>query len=713
MRSCLAKLIKFHTKVAHSAVVVALCAHSECLVRSFVYVTKRDQSSAESAEYLIRALKYTENAMECEKPGEEELHALWKLCVEYLRSAAVAVGYHYGNYHEWDCACHRMARFAEKLTPAVRLVNTLYSTRLAPDLTEIKRRLTVIFKQINDSPWVQRPTSGTAQNLATKPLHDTIENITLTLQRMASCSAQESTAIKRFQTAADKVNVDQSPAHPHIKQCCWLSAAEQMRLATAAITQVQNEQHQLRSALQTKIALGPLTTTSEYFVKADLAVSPPAKHLWRQAAQLSLATVVPFIQHCLLRDTLSGNEAHFADPCIARLQRARQLAYAAACCEEAHMVSTDSASSAYHELKKAEFGPRLAVLELDAAGSSDNRGSKTQGVPLLRWCEQQQRSAICTVSAPGALTTTNEERQQAQLYADAQFARACWLCKTMARVVRTYAAKAVLNFPTASSDHVMHSLDAFLKQIVEQMAALTDPRFYTLMDSAVDALEEGQCQTEQSGRVRAAEKEKTAANHSTEQFRCCAEYTAVGALRKCIPGHHAGDSDTHLEADSCLEKGQRARQAGRWYSAAAQAAATEQWEACSAFSTAAALTAEGCVDSKSANDSKSASHANWDILRPIAVRAGERFARAAEAQLTGDRELYEMWLKAAQATVGPLKVLGWQGSSSLQPVGDPEALARAAQQRQDAMNAEKGAKAGRDGLECEQDIGEGSTCVVM
>jgi hypothetical protein len=187
----------------------------------------------------------------------------------------------------------------------------------------------------------------------------------------------------------------------------------------------------------------------------------------------------------------------------------------------------------------------------------------------------------------------------------------------------------------------------------------------------------------------------------------------VGALRKCIPGHHAGDSDTHLEADSCLEKGQRARQAGRWYSAAAQAAATEQWEACSAFSTAAALTAEGCVDSKSANDSKSASHANWDILRPIAVRAGERFARAAEAQLTGDRELYEMWLKAAQATVGPLKVLGWQGSSSLQPVGDPEALARAAQQRQDAMNAEKGAKAGRDGLECEQDIGEGSTCVVM
>jgi hypothetical protein len=307
-------------------------------------------------------------------------------------------------------------------------------------------------------------------------------------------------AIKRFQTAADKVNVDQSPAHPHIKQC-WLSAAEQMRLATAATTQVQNEQHQMRSASQAKIALGPLTMTSEYFVKADLAVSPPAKHLWRQAAQLSLATIVPFIQHCLLRDTLSGNEAHFADQDLARLRRARQLADAAACCEEAHVDS--AAASAYQELRKAELELRLAVLDLNAAGSSDNRGPKTKGVPLLRWCEQQRRIAICTASAPGALTTTIEERQQAQLYADAQFVRACWLCKTMARVVRTYAAKAVLNFPTASSDRVMHSLDAFLKQIVEEAAVLTDPRFFTLMDSAVDALEEGQCQTEQSGRVRA------------------------------------------------------------------------------------------------------------------------------------------------------------------------------------------------------------------
>jgi hypothetical protein len=35
----------------------------------------------------------------------------------------------------------------------------------------------------------------------------------------------------------------------------------------------------------------------------------------------------------------------------------------------------------------------------------------------------------------------------------------------------------------------------------------------------------------------------------------------------------------------------------------------------------------------------------FDQQRPVATKAGERFARAAEALLAGDTELYELWLK--------------------------------------------------------------------
>jgi hypothetical protein len=71
--------------------------------------------------------------------------------------------------------------------------------------------------------------------------------------------------------------------------------------------------------------------------------------------------------------------------------------------------------------------------------------------------------------------------------------------------------------------------------------------------------------------------------------------------------------------------------------------------------------------------------------QPLTSKAGERFARAAEALLAGDRELYEMWLKAAEATVNELHGTGSLGYNSLLP----EALARTAQLRQDAADTVK------------------------
>jgi hypothetical protein len=89
------------------------------------------------------------------------------------------------------------------------------------------------------------------------------------------------------------------------------------------------------------------------------------------------------------------------------------------------------------------------------------------------------------------------------------------------------------------------------------------------------------------------------------------------------------------------------RQAGVWYVAAAQAAATGQPEACGAYVQAACYAK--C----------SGSGVYWDRE---SMKASERIARAAQARLAGNVELYEMWLKAADATVAA--VVQQQGQRS-------------------------------------------------
>jgi hypothetical protein len=524
-------------------------------------------------------------------------------------------------------------------------------------------------------------------------------DITFTLERILSGSVQEHTTIQRFRAAADKVNVSQSPAHRHIKQC-WLSAAEQMRLADAATTEIEYKRHQQRSVVLQRLALGPLATAADYFVKADLAVSPQAKDLWRQAAQLSLTTVVAVIQCCYLHVKVEeSGEADFTYGAAESMQRTRRLAGAAACCEQADGNPSDS-TAATLELQKAELQLRLAVLEWDAAVPHDSRACWGCCDLLLEWCVQQTRTAIS--APPGVPPVGAEQQQEAQQSAQIRTARTAWLCTITARVVRAFAAPCVAGELPSSSYLVMHSLTAFQRQVIDEAATLADPLYSTLMDTAVEALEESQRQIEQSGRVKATKKEQDVSRLSAVQFRRCAEYTAVGALDKYI---QEGDSD---ECDKCLEKGANARQAGRWYAAAVQAATVGQREACSAFATAGKLTGERSIDVPK----KAESNAEREIsakVRPVIIRAGDRFAKAAEALQAGDRELYEMWLRAARATAravsGPL----------VRAREDPEALARTAQQRQDAMDAAKGHGGckSRSGQECKQDSQEDGTCVVM
>jgi hypothetical protein len=682
--------LKYHTQIAQSEVILALCAHSAAL--AYEYSTTH-QSATVCAAHLILALDYTLCALECAERGENELQGLWNLCAKYKRAAAANIG----TPDVWATACNGLAQLAEKLMPAVRMLN-YRSASSSTDFAEGRRRLSGVFQQINDSPWGKDPTSDNAQHFSSNAIDCAIADVTFALERVLSGSVQEHTAIRRFRAAADKVNVWQSPAHPHIKQC-WLSAAEQISLAVAATTEIECKRHQQRSVVLQRLVLGPLATAADYFVKADLAVSPQAKDLWRQAAQLSLTTVVAVIQCCYLHVKVEeGDEADFTFGAAESMQRTRQLAEAAACCEQADANPADS-TAATVELQKAELQLRLTVLEWDAVVPHDSRACWGGCDLLLEWCVQRTRTAIG--APPGVPPVGAQQQQEAQQSAHIRTARAAWLCAIMARVVRAFAAPCVAGELPSSSYLIMHSLTAFQRQVVDEAAILADPLYSTLMDSAVESLEESQRQIEQSGRVKATKEEQDVSRLSAEQFRRCAEYTAVGAVRKYIQ-QHSEDGDT------CLEKGVNARQAGRWYAAAAQAAATEQREACSAFAMAGKLTGERSIDVPKKAESN-AERENWAKVRPVIIRAGERFAKAAEALQAGDRELYEMWMQAARATAravsGPL----------VRARGDPEVLAQTAQQRQDAMDAAKGHGGckSRSGQECKQDSQEDGTCVVM
>jgi hypothetical protein len=704
-------VLKYHTKIAHTEVVLALCAHCKGLADSYIAATGRDHSAAKSAEYLIQALKYTENALESDKPGEEELQSLWKLCAKYMRAAAADAGTTGDDSFAWECACNSLALLARNLAPAVRiLADMLTANPVVSDCTEMKGRLSAVFQQIYECPLVRDPTGVAVRHFGTRAIQGTIEAISFALQRVAAGSMQEDITMQRFLAAADKVNVDQSPAHPHIKQC-WLHAAEQMRLAVATTMVSENKQHQRRSRVFTNLAHGPLATAAEYFVKADLAVSPQAKDLWRQAAQLTLETTIPYVQQSRLRDPFT-EYATCADEMS--MQRAHHLTEAARCCEHVH-----ASEGTFQELRNAELQLRLALLERDAAVPPDNLGCWSCCMPLLDWCAQRPRTAACMMSLPGVPSVSAAAQSETKHDPDGRVARAAWLCRTLARVVKIYAALGIPGPHILTSDRIVGSLTAFQRQLIEGAVTLPDQSYSIHLDAAVDALEESQRLVEQSGREPSTEWVQEAARKAAEQFKRSAEYIAVGAARKYI-------EPCSSEVDTYLEKGERARQAGRWYAAAAQAAAhaaqLELWDVWSAYTMAATFTAERGIDTRGTDVTGGTNErANMPLLRSDAVRAGERFARAAEVLLAGDRELYEMWLKAAEATAYHIDKNPTGSRGQLDWEGHPELLARVAQEHQDGVSVEKlrgdGSVGGTDGR---RGIHEGnqvnvvcSTCVVM
>jgi hypothetical protein len=212
--------------------------------------------------------------------------------------------------------------------------------------------------------------------------------------------------------------------------------------------------------------------------------------------------------------------------------------------------------------------------------------------------------------------------------------------------------------------------DLALLMTVNSQDPVVPPDCSAVVTSIVDALLERLRQLEQIRCGDLSEEEHEARRAATQQLGLGAEYADSYLKNVCDPAA-SGQNTAELR-----EKGERAMLAGRWYAAAAQAATAEHLEVHNAFTTAASYVKEARCTSAGVGE---ADQGYSDEQRPVATRAGERFAKAAEALLADDRELYELWLKAAEATAATLTD-GGAGA-------DAEALAQAAQQRQDAVSA--------------------------
>jgi hypothetical protein len=211
--------------------------------------------------------------------------------------------------------------------------------------------------------------------------------------------------------------------------------------------------------------------------------------------------------------------------------------------------------------------------------------------------------------------------------------------------------------------------DLALLMTVNSQDPVVPPDCSAVVTSIVDALVERLRQLEQIRCGDFSEEEHEARRAATQQLGLGAEYSE-SYLKNVRDPAASGQNTAELR-----EKGERAMLAGRWYAAAAQAATAEHLEVHNAFTTAASYVKEARCTSAGVGD---ADQGYSDEQRPVATRAGERFAKAAEALLADDRELYELWLTAAEATAATLT----DGDAG----ADAEALAQAAQQRQDAVS---------------------------
>jgi hypothetical protein len=467
--------------------------------------------------------------------------------------------------------------------------------------------------------------------------------------------------------------------------------------------------------------------TGSYFAKAGRARTAQAEELWREAAKLLLKAAELLGDYCLhlkhIRDALA---AQYRGEAAVLERRSFRVAETADWYERVStQQSTSGTAGQLGRLYAAELQLRLAMPERGAllplwvAISDIHTG-------MMRWSSQIQ-----PILGTGA--ARSKQRQKAQIE------RAIWMYGTLTLFYCLYAHPAA----SAAAVAAIASVVPFLKQLQEDLVqnsrptngiprkkqilcgrhaveaclsgnseqclvwcaaatfattdwvrrdiynrlvrrawelrgvdtpcdpallittgrqtAAVDLHYLAQIEAAGGALVESQRQVELSEEPHISAVERSTRREADRQFRTCANSIASGL------GLLGGPYGNYGEAVRNLQKGARARQAGLWSVAAAQAAGASRYNASYSFQ-------------------QAASCASYDVAgeqrNSVTLKAGERFASAAEAELAGNMELSDLWLKAAEATATAIH----RSNDSDHSVSIAESHAQAAEQLETAIH---------------------------
>jgi tetratricopeptide (TPR) repeat protein len=502
----------YRTALAQSAVSLALSTQQNY----GYYDTSKAREAATRAHHLVRALEYTQKALQCTGMGARVPQAFWNLCASYMRSAAEEKSS--TRSWRWYNRATSLSTVVEKLTALIPIMESLPAATSVEEKIKLKQQVTQICKCINESKLVtgtQGIDSYHHHPFDTADIERLLRGISVTLQGLTSVETAEQRMMKGFVAAADQVNVDQSPAHPHIKQC-WLNAAELMRLAIAAVDDYTGTHHKKGGFRQERFALGPLATAAGYFARArSTAATPQAQSLWNEAARLQLDASVALVA----RPRKQWEErVEFTGDEWKQVQRARELAEAATCCVR---VSRGTATP----LQLAEAKLRLAVVgEFAQSGEAYGRKHlRSRCADLLKWCAELSPATLTPPLAPDEPEASGEDASAGWLditppSAEQRVKRAVWLCGVLTHLVEVYSTDPGSLAVFDAADKIYRRLSEYFEEVLDSSKIYVSPENTADIDVTVETLVETRRKLVENNRPGADPEVQCRAQSSVPQF---------------------------------------------------------------------------------------------------------------------------------------------------------------------------------------------------
>jgi hypothetical protein len=326
---------------------------------------KSGKPLATAAEDLVQALEYTQHALEATGPGEEDLHALWKMCAGHMvRCATERTRRGAGAFCRVPDNVSVTARQAKALTVILQEVTTS-ADQHSLTLNEVRQQLKHIFQLIRQSALAQDPAGchfPHAEGSEVNHINHLIGKARALLHPPPRRMTVQEEAVLRLTAEAERTDLCVSPAHPHLRECLLL-AADQMRLAADADSEGNTgdcKLHMLHSTALEKLAMGLLTTAAGYFGKATTAGTQQSTELWKKAAEVLLQTSAPLSQRCV---ALKSSEKGMTLTSAAErsVRRSTRLAEAARCSERGSATSSTAGGTPLGRLQTAEAALRLQL----------------------------------------------------------------------------------------------------------------------------------------------------------------------------------------------------------------------------------------------------------------------------------------------------------------------------------------------------------------